>query len=101
MVQQLRKARPDVPILLVENYLSDRGYFTPADGVHTRVKNKQRELKRAFDDLKKMRLTGLHYRNSEGLIGHDHEGTVDGVHPNDLGMMRIAEALLPAIKKLL
>jgi len=26
---------------------------------------------------------------------------VDGVHPNDLGMMRIAESLEPAIKKLI
>lgn len=101
LVQQLRKARPDVPILLVENYLSDRGHFSPSDGVHTRVKNKQRELRRAFDDLRKMGIDQLHYRKGDGLIGYDREGTVDGVHPNDLGMMRIAKALLPTIKKLL
>jgi lysophospholipase L1-like esterase len=35
------------------------------------------------------------------MIGDDFEGTVDGVHPNDLGMMRIAESLEPAIKKLI
>jgi len=101
LVQQLRKARPDIPILLVGNYLSDKGHFSPADGVHTRVKSKQGELKRAFDDLRKMGIVKLHYRTGDGLIGYDGEGTVDGVHPNDLGMMRIAEALLPTIKELL
>ena len=101
LVQQLRKARPDVSILLVENFLPDNGHFNPAEGVHTRVKKKQHELKRAFDDLRKMGIKKLHYRNGEGLTGNDHEGTVDGIHPNDLGMMRIAEALLPTIKKLL
>lgn len=99
LVQQLKKARPDIPILLVEGFLYDNAYFDA--GVYATVVEKQRELKRAFDALRKMGVTKLHYRTGDGLIGDDHEGTVDGVHPNDLGMMRIAESLEPVIRKLL
>ncbi|HEU5145424.1 MAG TPA: SGNH/GDSL hydrolase family protein [Chryseosolibacter sp.] len=99
LVHQLRKARPDAPILLVEGFLYDIAYLDAT--VHETVLKKQKELKRAFDALRKTGVTKLHYRSGEGLIGDDHEGTVDGVHPNDLGMMRIAESLEPVIRKLL
>lgn len=99
LVQQLKKARPHIPVLLVEGFLYDNAYFDAS--VYETVVKKQRELKRAFDALRKMGVTKLHYRTGEGLIGNDHEGTVDGVHPNDLGMMRIAESLEPVIRKLL
>jgi lysophospholipase L1-like esterase len=33
------------------------------------------------------------------LIGHDGEGTVDGVHPNDLGFLRMADAIEPHLRK--
>ena len=51
--------------------------------------------------LKKSGLKQIYYKKGDGMIGDDYEGTVDGVHPNDLGMMRIAESLEPAIKKLI
>jgi lysophospholipase L1-like esterase len=35
------------------------------------------------------------------LIGNDGEGTVDGVHPNDLGMDRHARALFPIVSRIL
>lgn len=34
-------------------------------------------------------------------MGDDSEGTVDGTHPNGLGMMRIADAIAPALTKIL
>jgi hypothetical protein len=42
----------------------------------------------------------LHYVPGNHLIGHDTEGTTDGVHPNDLGMNRIADILVQIIGKL-
>ena len=59
------------------------------------------ELQRAFKTLKESGIKELYYKKGDGLIGYDHEGTVDGVHPNDLGMMRIAESLKPAIQKII
>jgi lysophospholipase L1-like esterase len=44
----------------------------------------------------------LHYlTGGDSLIGADGEGTTDGSHPNDLGMMRYADALEPALRALL
>jgi lysophospholipase L1-like esterase len=46
-------------------------------------------------------MKGLHLVPGNLLLGFDREGTVDGVHPNDLGMMRHADALTPIVQALL
>jgi len=99
LVQQIKKCRPDVLVLLVENFLFDKSYFMP-DKMKNEVA-KRTELKKAFEYLKKSGITNLYYQTGDGLTGNDHEATVDGVHPTDLGMFRIAEFLLPEIEKIL
>ena len=99
LVQMLKQKRPDVPILLVEGFLYNTDEFDP--GVNETVRKKQVELKRAFETLQESQTPRVLYQKADNFVGRDHEGTVDGVHPNDLGMMRIAEALLPVIKKIL
>jgi len=42
----------------------------------------------------------LSYPQVPDLLGGDGEGTLDGIHPNDLGFMRMAESLYPALRKL-
>ncbi|MEO5600188.1 MAG: SGNH/GDSL hydrolase family protein [Cyclobacteriaceae bacterium] len=99
LVQMLRKQRPDAPVLLVAGFPDDSRYFVT--GGNQPVEAKTRELKRAFKSLRKSGVQKLYFQKGVDLIGKDHEGTVDGIHPNDVGMMRIAEELLPVIKKLL
>ncbi|MFO7936447.1 MAG: SGNH/GDSL hydrolase N-terminal domain-containing protein [Kiritimatiellia bacterium] len=43
----------------------------------------------------------LHYLKADEMLGHDFEGTVDGVHPNDIGMMRMGKIFSKAIKEIL
>jgi len=59
------------------------------------------ELRKAFESLKKMGVSGIFYQKGDDLIGKDQEATVDGAHPNDLGTFRFAETLLPTIKQLM
>lgn len=99
LVDMLKKRRPGTPILLVEGCLDESGAFRKS-GNQT-IRKKRAELRRAYDTLRKNGTSGLYYLKGDGLIGEDHEGTVDGIHPNDIGMMRMADALLPVIKKLL
>lgn len=99
LVQQLNKNRPEVPVLLVENFLFDNSCFMP-DKMSDEVL-KRTELKKAFESLKKSGITDLYYQSGDGLTGFDHEATVDGVHPTDLGMFRIAEFLLQQIERIL
>jgi hypothetical protein len=95
----LNLKRPMTPILLVEAFYYEDSYFNK-DGL-ANVDDKRRELRRAFDLLKQSGIKGLYYKQGDGLIGYDHEGTADGVHPNDVGMLRFSEQMLPVIKSIL
>ena len=55
----------------------------------------------AFDDLTAAGGMNLSYRVCRDVLGTDGEGTVDGSHPTDLGMMRYADALEPDLRTLL
>lgn len=98
LVKYLKQKRPAVPVLFVEGFYYENGFENPLESVTAR---KNKELKRAFETLKESGIKDLYYQKGEGLIGGDHEGTVDGVHPNDLGMLRIAESLKPVIQYIL
>jgi lysophospholipase L1-like esterase len=43
----------------------------------------------------------LSLQDNKNMLGTDREGTVDGCHPNDIGMMRCADALTPVIDRFL
>jgi len=90
-VHRLREARPETPILLVE----DTHLF---DAVPT-VKGKL--LRRECQGLRRQGAKALHFLSAKGMLGRDGEGTVDGGHPNDLGMMRQAQVFVRAVGALL
>lgn len=96
MVQELRRLKPNTPIILVE----DRSYTHPnLTGIP--VFNERREgMKMAYNELKKKHKK-LYYVHGDILLGTDNEACVDGSHPTDLGMMRYAEAIRPTIAKAL
>lgn len=101
LVKLLKQKRAAVPVLLVEGFKNESYHLTPLSGVNEGVVAKQKELKRAYEALRQSGVKDLYYKTADGLIGEDHEGTVDGIHPNDIGMMRIAESLYPVLKKIL
>jgi hypothetical protein len=96
LVKLLKQKRPEIPVLLVEGFDYVSGFGDPKESDQAK---KNIELKHAYNTLKESGLKQIYYLKGTGMIGNDYEGTVDGVHPNDLGMMRMAEALEPAIKK--
>ena len=90
-VKKLRAFHPVTPILLVEN--SSFQNVVPTH--HGRI------LRATYAKLAGQGVKNLHFLSSQGMLGEDHEGTVDCWHPNDLGMMRMADALTKAISPLL
>lgn len=98
LVKFLKQKRPDVPVLLVEGFYYENSFEDPLMSV---TEKKRIELMRAYKTLKDSGVSQLYYMKGDGLIGYDHEGTVDGVHPNDLGMFRIAESLKPIIQRII
>ena len=97
LVKLLKQKRPGIPVLLVEGFYYENGF---ADPKLSDTEKKRVELRRAFKTLQDSGIKQIYYKSGDGLIGKDHEGTVDGVHPNDLGMLRIAEGLQPAILRI-
>lgn len=79
-VKKLRAARPSAPILLVED--SSVSNTTPT--------TKGTICRRIYEDLKAEGMTDLHFLSNRDMLGTDGDGTVDGCHPNDVGMMRQA-----------
>jgi len=98
LVKLMKKKRPAVPVLLVEGFYYENGFGKILD---SDTEKKNIELRRAFKTLQESGIKQLYFKKGNGMIGYDHEGTVDGVHPNDLGMMRIAQSLKPAIQNII
>ena len=90
LVHTIRKMRPVTPIIFVgQSLMRPEGHPTKATlGQEAAVRSLQKE-----------EVKGLIVVPGAILIGDDGEGTVNGVHPNDLGMDRQARALLPIVKK--
>ena len=99
LVRTLRKARPQAPIVLIE----DRTYTN----TWLLASNRQRHaasraaLKAAYEKLKAEGVEALYYVEGEHLLGDDDEAATDGSHPSDLGMMRMADALEPVLRPIL
>ncbi|MCX7424481.1 MAG: SGNH/GDSL hydrolase family protein [Planctomycetia bacterium] len=98
LVRQLRKARPDAAIVLVEDRTYDFAFLHK--DARDRHATSRAALKAAYDKLVADGVKGLSYVPGDTLLGADGESTVDGSHPNDLGMMRMADALAPVLKPL-
>jgi hypothetical protein len=90
-VKALRAARPDTPILLAED-CSVKNTCPTAKG---------KIVREIHQKLVANGVKSIHFLASEGMLGEDTEGTVDGCHPNDLGMMRQAEVFSKALAPLL
>lgn len=99
LVKQFRAVRGRTPVVLLEDRPWASGEL--AAGILKTSQRKRTELRRAFDTLTAQGVANLHYQTGDDLIGTDGEGTVDGSHPNDLGMMRYADALEPVLRTLL
>lgn len=99
LVRQLRSAHPDVPILLVEDRSFTNAPFFPARV--ERHRTSREALKRVHLELLDSGVEQLFYLDGEDLLGSDAEAATDGSHPNDLGMMRYADAYEPALRTIL
>jgi len=98
-VTALRAAKPDTPILLVENIQYQAGAFLPAR--RKAYEDKNAALRKAYDELDAQGIKKLYYLPCDRLLGDDGEATVDGTHCTDLGFLRFAEVLEPVLRNIL
>lgn len=96
LVKQLRAARPDTPIILVEDRRMTNSWIIPA---RTKFHDENHAaLRAAFQTLQKEGVKNLHYIPGDHLYGDDTEGATDASHASDLGFMRQADVMEPVLR---
>ena len=86
-VRKLRKAKPDAPIVVAERPQNS------ADADRRNVVTREE-----YDRLVRDGVPGLFYVKADGLLPQDREGTAEGGHPNDLGMVSIARTFAKTLR---
>ena len=104
-IRNLRAKRPGVPIIMAEHC-----------NVYGNAKNEKDDyIRKLYEKLKaedpswferlfcgaEATWDNLFYLPNDEMYTGDYEGTVDGCHPNDLGMMSMSEAFGKAVKEAL
>jgi hypothetical protein len=98
-ILQLRKARPDTPILLVEDRVYTDSWLSPPR--RERNETNHAALREIYARDLKGKVAKLHYLRGDALLGDDGEGAIDGSHPTDLGFARQADAFAIPLAKIL
>lgn len=98
-LERLLAARPETPVLLVEDRVHCNAWLR-ADGM-TRREAKWAAFRQVYDELKTAGASALAYQAGAPLFGNDSELTVDGSHPSDLGCRRLADVCEPHWQSLL
>jgi len=96
LVRQLRAAKPDTPIVLVEDRRFTNDWITPAKAKFHDANHAA--LREAFATLQKDGVKNLHYIPGDHLYGDDTEGASDASHASDLGFMRQADVMEPILR---
>jgi hypothetical protein len=99
LVRQLRAARPDTPIVLVEDRRNTNEWIQPTRrDFHDR---NHLALRTAYESLRKEGVAKLLYISGDALYGTDADGATDGSHASDLGFFRQADVFEPVLKEAL
>ncbi|WP_158963355.1 SGNH/GDSL hydrolase family protein [Myroides fluvii] len=92
-----RKKNPQVPIVMIPSVIREVGYFNTVIGQRVTAQNQQFRIE--YEALIKEGVQNIYYLDVEHLLGTDHEGTSDGVHPTDLGFARWIETVQPHLEQ--
>ena len=98
-VNILRKARPDVPIVMLEGPIYPYARYDSHFGNYLPRKNQA--FRRNYERLKAECPDNLYYITSDGLDGVEDDGTVDGIHLTDLGFRHYADKVEPILREIL
>ena len=99
LIEQIREAKPDTPIILVEDRRFTNDWITPAK--HKFHSENHAALRESYDELIAKGFKNLYYIKGDHLYGTDSEGATDASHASDLGFMRQAEAFAPVLREAL
>ncbi|MNQ89260.1 hypothetical protein D3C85_1045620 [compost metagenome] len=83
----------------MQSVIRERGFVDKKMGEN--VRNQNLAIQSEVLKLLQANVKDLYFITSEKMLGFDHEGSVDGTHPNDLGFERMVNYIYPIIKETL
>lgn len=95
----IRKARPDIPIVMVEGPIYPYARYDKTLGAYLPRKNEA--FRRNYEKLMAENPNNLYYVDCVNLDGVEDDGTVDGIHLTDLGFKYYAEKIIPVLQPLI
>lgn len=98
-IMTLRSKHPDTPIIMIQTLIREKGNFDRK--VKEWVKQQNEAVTGQMEVLRKKNIKNLYFIKEDYFLGTDHEGSTDGVHPNDLGFDRMSQKYKPRISKIL
>jgi len=97
LLKVLKEKHPDTPVVLVEDVVRQN--------IITREASSRTDhavaLEKVYNDCKKDWGNRLFYVKGDNLLGSDGQATVDGLHPTDVGFLKMADGIAPTVKKAL
>jgi len=99
MINAIQKAHPGKPIILLNTISREQGFMDNKVGKMVLAQNKT--IDSIANVLLRKKTKDFYFINTAGFLGDDHEGSTDGVHPNDLGSYRFVEKLRPLLVNIL
>lgn len=97
-VADLQEKHPGTPILLVEHCCGLEG-INMDSAMTTRYRLVSELAASVYQKMRNEGIKNIHHLSAQE-IGFDTESTVDGTHPNDIGMMKYAEAYARIINRI-
>ena len=98
-LREAQEARPDTPIVMVEDRTYTNAWISPAARANNQTRREA--YRAAHDRLVASGIAGITYVEGDRLIGDDDEASMDASHLSDLGFIRMADALEPILRGLL
>lgn len=99
LMESIREKNPNAPIIVMQSVIRESSYFDQKLG--EKVKQQNINIYKEFFKQHKQGMKNIYFIFADKLLGDDHEGTVDGTHPNDLGFDRMIQVIQPQIVEIL
>ena len=97
-VDVIRAAHPYTPLIFLQTERRETRNF------NQNTEKRESDKQAAAEEVVRRRMQtdkNIYFIDSEGFLGEDHVGTVDGTHPNDIGFSRMLDCIEPAIIEIL
>lgn len=97
-IETVRKCHPDTPLIFLQTEKRESTNFSLKNREFEYAKREaaRRQMLKAMEMF-----DHIYFLNPGMSIGTDHEASCDGIHPSDLGVMRVVETMQPEIEAIL